>query len=248
MTATIVDEMTESKSDKNKEVKGQGIANVVSGFFGGMAGCAMIGQTVINVKSGGRSRLSTFVAGVFLLFLILVLGNFVKQIPMAALVGVMFMVSIGTFDWSSLKTIAIIPRNDAFVMVVTVAIVVATSDLAIGVISGVILSALIFGWRSAKIKAHETIDPNGTKVYRISGQLFFGTMVHFTDLFDYRNDPQTIIVDFSLSHVWDHSAVTAIAKTVLKYRQLGKMVTIVGLNEESKRLVEQVGIAAPMGH
>jgi SulP family sulfate permease len=248
MTATIVDEMTETKSDKNKEVRGQGIANVVSGFFGGMAGCAMIGQTVINVKSGGRSRLSTLVSGVFLLFLILVLGNVVKQIPMAALVGVMFMVSIGTFDWGSLKTITKIPRSDALVMVVTVAIVIATSDLAIGVISGVVLSALIFGWRSAKIKANGKVEKNGAKAYQISGQLFFGTMAHFIDLFDYRNDPETIIIDFSSSHVWDHSAVTAIAKAISKYQQIGKKVTIVGLNEESKRLVEQVGLAAPSGH
>ncbi|MFC6227621.1 SulP family inorganic anion transporter [Paenibacillus allorhizosphaerae] len=248
MTATIVDEMTETKSDKNKEVKGQGIANVVSGFFGGMAGCAMIGQTVINVKSGGRTRLSTFVSGVFLLFLILVMGNVVKQIPMPALVGVMIMVSIGTFDWGSLQTIAKIPRSDALVMVITVAIVVATSDLAIGVISGVILSALIFGWRSAKIKAHETIQMNGTKVYHISGQLFFGTMSHFVDLFAYRNDPQAVIIDFSASHVWDHSAVTAIAKVLLKYQQIDKKVTIIGLNEESKKLIEQVGLAAPSGH
>jgi SulP family sulfate permease len=143
MTATIVDEMTDTKSDKNTEVKGQGIANVVSGLFGGMAGCAMIGQTVINIKSGGRSRLSTFVSGVFLLFLILVLGNVVKQIPMAALVGIMFMVSIGTFDWNSIKSLAKIPRAETLVMIVTVAIVVTTSNLAIGVLTGVILSILI---------------------------------------------------------------------------------------------------------
>lgn len=239
MTATIVDEMTESKSDKNKEVRGQGIANVVSGLFGGMAGCAMIGQTVINVKSGGRSRLSTFVSGVFLLFLIMVLGNVVKQIPMGALVGVMFMVSIGTFDWNSLRTLAKIPRSDALVMVITVAIVVATSNLAIGVLSGVIMSALIFGWRSAKIKANTSVDKNGAKVYRISGQLFFGTMSYFIDLFDYRNDPEKVTIDFSSSHVWDHSAVTAIAKTIAKYEQLNKQVTCIGLNEESKHLVEQ---------
>ncbi|WP_206105422.1 SulP family inorganic anion transporter [Paenibacillus thalictri] len=248
MTATIVDEMTETKSDKNKEVKGQGIANIVTGFFGGMAGCAMIGQTVINVKSGGRTRLSTFVAGVFLLFLILVLGNVVKQIPMAALTGVMFMVSLGTFDWNSLKTLAKIPRGDALVMVVTVAIVVATSDLAIGVVSGVVLSALIFGWKSAKIKAHATASSNGAKVYHISGQLFFGTMTHFIDLFDYRNDPQKVVINFTASHVWDHSAITAISKTKLKYEQLGKNVSITGLNEESRKLVEQVGLAVSSGH
>jgi SulP family sulfate permease len=240
MTATIVDEMTETKSDKNKEMRGQGISNIVSGFFGGMAGCAMIGQTVINVKSGGRSRLSTFVSGVFLLFLIMVLGNVVKQIPMGALVGVMFMVAISTFDWQSLRTIVKIPRSDALVMVITVGVVVATSNLAIGVLSGVILSTLIYGWRSAKIKAQTSIDKNGTKLYRISGQLFFGTMAHFIDLFDYRNDPDSITIDFSSSHVWDHSAVTAISKTILKYEQLDKKVTCIGLNEESKLLFEQV--------
>ncbi|WP_236292111.1 SulP family inorganic anion transporter [Paenibacillus allorhizoplanae] len=245
MTATIVDEMTETKSDKNKEVKGQGIANVVSGLFGGMAGCAMIGQTVINVKSGGRARLSTFVSGVFLLFLILVLGDVVRQIPMGALVGVMFMVSIGTFDWSSLRTLARIPRSDALIMIVTVAIVLATSDLAIGVVSGVLLSALVYGWRSARIKAHASMGKNGSKVYRITGQLFFGTMAHFVELFDYKNDPEDIVIDFSSSHVWDHSAVTAIAKAIKRYEQINKTVTIIGLNAESKHLMDRVG---PLQH
>jgi SulP family sulfate permease len=240
MTATIIDEMTETKSDKNKEVRGQGIANMVTGFFGGMAGCAMIGQSVINVKSGGRSRLSTFVTGLFLLFLIMVLGNVVKQIPMAALVGVMFMVSIGTFDWNSLKTITKIPRSDALVMVITVGIVVATSNLAIGVLSGVIMSAVLFGWKSATIKAHASIDKQGTKVYKISGQLFFGTMSHYVDLFDYKGDPENITIDFSSSHVWDHSAVTAIGKATSKYQQYKKKVTIIGLNEQSKQLVDQM--------
>ncbi|WP_422614981.1 SulP family inorganic anion transporter [Cohnella caldifontis] len=248
MTATIVDEMTETKSDKNREVRGQGIANIVSGLFGGMAGCAMIGQTVINVKSGGRSRLSTFVAGVFLLFLILVLGDVVRRIPMAALVGVMFMVSIGTFDWGSLKTLTKIPRSDALVMVVTVAIVVATSDLAIGVVTGVILSALNFGWKMASIKARAELKPDGTKVYRIAGQLFFGTMAHFAELFDYRNDPERVVIDFSSSHVWDHSAVTAIAKAVQKYEQAGKQAEVAGLNEESRKLVDRAGLTAPTGH
>lgn len=242
MTATIVDEMTETKSDKNKEVRGQGLANIVSGLFGGMAGCAMIGQTVINVKSGGRQRLSTFVSGVFLLFLILVLGDVVKEIPMGALVGVMFMVSIGTFDWRSLTTLAKIPRSDALVMIVTVAIVLATSDLAIGVAAGVVLSALIYGWRSARIKAHETVEQSGKKVYKITGQLFFGTMAHFVELFDYKNDPDVVVIDFSASHVWDQSAVTAIAKAMHKYEQMNKKVTIIGLNTESKHLMDQAGL------
>ncbi|MFD2332362.1 SulP family inorganic anion transporter [Cohnella sp. GCM10020058] len=242
MTATIVDEMTETKSDKNREVRGQGIANVVSGLFGGMAGCAMIGQTVINVKSGGRSRLSTFVAGVFLLFLILVLGDVVRVIPMAALVGVMIMVSIGTFDWRSLTTLAKIPRSDALIMIVTVGIVVATSNLALGVLAGVVLSAVNFGWRSARIKAHADLAKDGRKVYRITGQLFFGTMNHFVNLFDYKEDPLDVTIDFSASHVWDHSAVTAIAKAIEKYTQYGKTVRIVGLNEDSRRLLERAGL------
>lgn len=248
MTATIVDEMTETKSDKNKEIRGQGIANTLSGLFGGMAGCAMIGQTVINVKSGGRTRLSTFVAGVFLLILILLLGDVVKQIPMAALVGVMFMVSFSTFDWSSLRNLAKTPRSDALVMIVTVAVVVATSNLAIGVVTGVVLSSVIFGWRSATIKAHAELEPDGTKRYRIAGQLFFGTMLHFVELFDYRNDPDRVVIDFSSSHVWDHSAVTAIAKATQKYKQYGKQVEVVGLNEDSRRLIERVGLGAPSGH
>jgi len=242
LTATIVDEMTDTKSDKNKEVRGQGLANIVSGFFGGMAGCAMIGQTVINVKSGGRSRLSTFVAGVFLLFLILVLGSVVKQIPMAALVGVMFMVSISTFDWGSLKMLVKIPKADAFVMLVTVLTVVFTHNLAIGVVAGVALSALIFGWRVARISAHSEINEDGVKVYHIKGQLFFGTMLQFVDLFDAGNDPKSVVIDFSASHVWDHSAITAISKAMLKYERLDKQAAIVGLNQESKRLVEQTGL------
>jgi len=242
LTATIADEMTDTKSDKNKEVRGQGLANIVSGFFGGMAGCAMIGQTVINVKSGGRSRLSTFVAGVFLLFLILVLGSVVKQIPMAALVGVMFMVSISTFDWGSLKTLVKIPKADAFVMLVTVLTVVFTHNLAIGVVAGVALSALIFGWRVARISAHSEINEDGVKVYYIKGQLFFGTMLQFVDLFDAGNDPKSVVIDFSDSHIWDHSAITAISKAMLKYERLDKQAAIVGLNQESKRLVEQTGL------
>jgi SulP family sulfate permease len=174
----------------------------------------------------------------------MVLGDVVRQIPMAALVGVMFMVSIGTFDWQSLRTLAKIPRSDAMVMVVTIAIVIATSDLAIGVVSGVILSALVFGWKSAKIMAVASSEQSGVKRYRISGQLFFGTMTHFVDLFDYRSDPDHVIIDFSSSHVWDHSAVTAIAKAVEKYRQLNKQVTVAGLNVESRKLVDQAGLAA----
>lgn len=248
MTASILDEMTDTRSNKNKEVKGQGIANVITGFFGGMAGCAMIGQSVINVKSGGRGRLSTLVAGAFLLFLILVLGDVVKQIPMAALVGVMIMVSIGTFDWQSIKDLRKVPLGDSFVMITTVAIVVATHDLAKGVIAGVILSALIFGWRMARLNSTSYVSETGEKVYAISGQLFFGTMTHFVEQFSFQDDPDQVIIDFSRSHVWDHSAVAAISKVVLKYRQMDKFVVITGLNEESKMIVERIGISAPSGH
>ncbi|NQF12847.1 SulP family inorganic anion transporter [Brevibacillus sp. HB1.3] len=248
MTAAILDEMTDTRSNKNTEVKGQGIANIITGFFGGMAGCAMIGQSVINVKSGGRGRLSTLVAGIFLLFLILVLGDVVKQIPMAALVGVMVMVSIGTFNWQSIWDLRKIPVGDAVVMITTVIIVVATHDLAKGVISGVILSAVIFGWRMARLHATSYESDMGEKVYTVSGQLFFGTMTHFVDQFSFQDDPQQIIIDFSRSHVWDLSAVTAISKVVEKYRQLDKLVVITGLNDESKRLIDRVGISTPAGH
>jgi sulfate permease, SulP family len=248
MTAAILDEMTDTRSNKNTEVKGQGIANIITGFFGGMAGCAMIGQSVINVKSGGRGRLSTLVAGIFLLFLILVLGDVVKQIPMAALVGVMVMVSIGTFNWQSIRDLRKIPFGDAIVMITTVIVVVATHDLAKGVISGVILSAVIFGWRMARLHAPSYESDTGEKVYAVSGQLFFGTMTHFVDQFSFQDDPEQIIIDFSRSHVWDLSAVTAISKVVEKYRQLDKFVVITGLNEESKRLIDRVGISTPAGH
>jgi SulP family sulfate permease len=243
LTATIVDDMTETKSDKNREVRGQGIANIITGFFGGMAGCAMIGQTVINVKSGGRTRLSTLVAGVFLLFLILVLGTVVKQIPMAALVGVMIMVSVGTFDWNSLRTLHKIPLGDSVVMISTVAIVVATSDLAIGVMAGIVLSCLNFGWKMAKISTHISFDDKGNKNYQLTGPLFFGTMSYFIQMFDYAKDPQKITIDFSHSHVWDHSAINAISKVTEKYNQLGKEVRITGLNLESRKIMDKVGMS-----
>jgi SulP family sulfate permease len=240
--------MTDTASDKNREVRGQGIANVVTGFFGGMAGCAMIGQSVINVKSGGRTRLSTLVAGVFLLFLIIVLGDVVTQIPMAALVGVMIMVSIGTFDWGYVRNLRKIPVSEGIIMIVTVAIVVATHDLSKGVMAGVVLSALTFAWRIAKIRVEESKLSNNNKVYTIKGQMFFATSTYFVSQFKYLDDPDMIHINFSHSHIWDHSAVNAISKVIQKYQLLNKTVKIEGLNKESRDLIDKVGIATSSGH
>lgn len=247
LTATIVDEMTDTRSSKNREVRGQGIANVVTGFFGGMAGCAMIGQSVINVKSGARGRLSTLTAGVFLAFLLLVLGSVVKQIPMGALVGVMFMVCIGTFNWKSITTIHRVPRTEALIMVITVAIVVYTHDLSKGVMVGVLLSALNFGWSMAKIKVHARSDEE-LKVYEVSGPMFFGSASHFLEHFSPAQDPAQIEINFTRSHIWDHSAVTAIGKVLNKYEETGRKVELTGLNEESQNLLSRMDLRSLSGH
>lgn len=240
MTATVVDDMTSTKSDKNREIRGQGIANMVTGFFGAMAGCAMIGQTVFNIGYGGRKRLSTFVAGAFLIFLIVVLRPLVSQIPIAALVGVMFMVSFHTFEWKSLLFLRRVPKSESLVMVLTVVSVVATDDLAIGVFVGVALSAILIGWKMARIHS-ETMMDDGAKVYTIKGQMFFGTMTHFIELFDILHDPDEVVIDFAHTHVWDHASVTGIQKVVGKYEQLGKSVRLVGLNDESAELIRKSG-------
>lgn len=249
LTAKIVDDFTDTRSDKNVEIRGQGIANFVTGFFGGMAGCAMIGQSVINVKSGGRGRLSTLIAGVFLLILIIFLGDVVRQIPMAALVGVMIMVSIGTFDWKYLRNLnTTFPKRDSVVMLITVGIVVFTHNLALGVAVGVIMSAVIFGWQISRMHSEIQYKNDGTKVYVIYGQLFFGTMSHFVDQFDYANDPDHIEIDFRHSHIWDHSAVTAITSVVMKYEAMDKKVVIVEMNDESNRMIERTGIGTTSTH
>ncbi len=243
LTASIVDDMTDTESDKNKEARGQGIANIVSGFFGGMAGCAMIGQSVINVKSGGRGRLSAFVAGVFLMVLILVLKDFLVQIPMAALVGVMFMVSIGTFDWSALRTLHKVPITDTIVMVVTVITVLQTHDLSKGVLVGIILSAIFFASKISKVKVTSLSAQNSQKkVYHVSGQLFFASVTDFVNSFDYKDDVKEIDLDLSNAHLWDDSAVGAIDKVVFKYHQNGIKVNIKGLNTESNKLVEKLAV------
>ncbi|WP_132746267.1 SulP family inorganic anion transporter [Scopulibacillus darangshiensis] len=247
VTATIVDEFTGSTSNKNREARGQGIANIVSGLFGGMAGCGMIGQSVINVQSGGRKRLSTLTAGVFLLVLIILLGNVVKQVPMAALVGVMITVSIGTFDWHSVRHLKKYPLSEAVIMILTVVVVVYTKNLAIGVVLGVALSAIVFGWKMAHIKTTSRIEGN-KKIYVISGQMFFGTTSHFISEFDYEKDPEKIEIDFTHSHIWDHSSVTAIAKVIQKYESYNKKVSLIGINDESTKIVNRIGLDSASGH
>ena len=242
LTASIVDDMTDTESDKNRESRGQGIANIINGFFGGMAGCAMIGQSVINVKSGGRGRLSTFVAGAFLMFLIIVLGDLVVQIPMPVLVGIMIMVSIGTFDWSSFSYLVKAPKTDAVVMLVTVGIVVATNDLSKGVIAGVILSAIFFVAKISKIKVQE-ISKSGTLTFKVKGQLFFASVDDFVDAFDYRVKNEKITIDFTEAHVWDDSAVGAIDKVILKYKENNNTVFLKGLNASSQKMIDRLAVS-----
>lgn len=241
LTASIVDDATDTDSNKNREARGQGIANIVTGFFGGMAGCAMIGQSVINVKSGGRGRLSTFVAGVFLMFLIMVLGSLVVQIPMPVLVGIMIMVCIGTFDWSSFKYIVTAPKGDALVMLITVIIVVATDNLSIGVIAGVILSAVLFAAKISHVKMHKQETSKGYN-YQVEGQLFFASVDSFVQAFDTTIKNKQISIDFTKSHVWDDSAVGAIDKIAIKLKENQNTVTITGLDSASKKIVDKLAV------
>ncbi|MBT2685425.1 SulP family inorganic anion transporter [Bacillus sp. ISL-37] len=241
LTASIVDDMTDTASDKNKESRGQGIANIITGFFGGMAGCAMIGQSVINVKSGGKGRLSSLVAGVVLLFMIIVLSKIVIQIPMAALVGVMIMVSIGTFDWSSIKGVTKAPITDSIVMVVTVITVVATHDLSKGVFAGIILSAIFFVAKISKVRV-DTMMEGEKKIYTVKGQVFFASVDELMDAVNFNEDVKEVEIDFTHSHVWDDSAVAAIDKIVLKLRATGVVVRLVGLNEASMNLVDKMAV------
>lgn len=234
MTAQIVDDMTDTKSNKNQEARGQGIANFINGFFGGMAGCAMIGQSIINVKSGGRGRLSALVAGVFLMFLILVLGNIVVDIPMPVLVGIMIMVSVGTFDWGSFKYVVKAPRTDAIVMLATVAVVVYTHNLAIGVVLGVILSALFFVASVSKVRIQQN---NG--VFIVEGPLFFASTQKFIQTIE-EAKKTNVTIDLSSSHLWDESAVGAVVKVVTKLEEQGKTVQVIGMNPASEKLYKQL--------
>lgn len=245
MTAKVVDGLTETRSDHAREARGQGIANVLVGFFGGMAGCAMIGQTMINVKSGARTRISTFLAGVFLIVLCVALGDIVGMIPMAALVAVMIFVSIVTFDWRSIspKTVKKLPWTETLVMVITVVVVVATSNLALGVIVGVIVSMVLFA-RKAAMQADVTsvLDPEGgTRVYSVTGEVFFASTGELVDRFDYAEQGLTrVVIDMSNSHVWDSSAVAALDQVSEHFRRRDIQVEIVGLNEPSAHLHEEL--------
>jgi SulP family sulfate permease len=244
MTAAIVDEMTDTGSDKNRECAGQGLANVVAGFFGGMAGCAMIGQTVINVTSGGRGRLSCLWAGVFLLFLIVVLGPWVARIPMAALVAVMIMVSINTFQWRSLRALTTNPKSSSFVMLTTVAVVVATNDLAKGVLAGVILSGLFFAQKVSRFfgVTSDLNEEHGLRTYRVTGQIFFATAEAFHNSFDFRERLNSVLIDVRSAHFWDLTGINALDRVVLKLRHHGITVEIAGMNAASQNLVERLAM------
>ncbi len=244
MTASIVDDLTDTPSNKNRECIGQGIANTATGFIGGMAGCAMIGQSMINVKSGGRGRLSTFCAGIFLLFLIVVTGEWVKSIPMAALVAIMIMVSIGTFSWSSIKALRTHQRSSSMVMIATVIGVIATHNLAIGVLIGVLLSGLFFAWKIAQIfRVTSTLSDDGkARRYLVEGQLFFASVETFNQAFDFREALESVTIDVSRAHIWDISSVAALDMVALKFRREGADVEIVGLNRASETIVDKLGV------
>lgn len=243
MTASIVDELTDTRSDRNRECVGQGIANFCTGFIGGMAGCAMIGQSIINVKSGGRGRLSTFCAGIFLLLMIVFLGDWVGRIPMAALVAIMIMVSIGTFSWSSILNLREHPRSSSIVMLATVVVVVVTHNLALGVLTGVLFSGIFFAWKIAQIfrVTSSLSDDETTRTYVVEGQLFFASSDAFTASFDFREALERVVIDVSRAHIWDISSVQALDMAVLKFRREGAEVELVGLNAASETIVDKLG-------
>ena len=241
MTATIVDDLTDSGSNKNRECVGQGVANITSGFFGGMAGCAMIGQSVINVKSGGRGRLSTLSAGIFLMLMIVFASDWVAQIPMAALVAVMIMVSIGTFNWSSIRNLKDHPRSSSVVMLATVATTVATHDLAKGVLVGVLLSGFFFAHKVGLImRVRSLADPDGyARTYTVIGQVFFASADQFIASFDFKEVIEKVRIDVSRAHFWDITAISALDKVILKFRREATEVEVIGLNEASATMVDR---------
>lgn len=239
LTLSLIDEITETRGKVNKECIAQGAANIVTGFFGGMGGCAMIGQSIINVSSGARARISGIVAALSLLCFILFGSSLIERIPVAALVGVMFMVCYGTFEWTSFKVLSKIPRTDAFVLVL-VSVLTVIFDLAIAVLAGVIVSALAFAWTSAvKIRARKWIDNKGVKHYEIFGPLFFGSTAHFLEKFDVANDPDEVIIDFKESRVADHSGIETLNKLTERYAKLNKRIRLKHLSQDCVALLDR---------
>lgn len=244
MTQQLVDDLTDTKSDRNQECIGQGIANTATGFIGGMAGCAMIGQSMINVKSGGRGRLSAFTAGAVLLILVVFLGDWVARIPMPALVAIMIMVSIGTFSWSSIRNLRRHPRSSSVVMIATVVTVVFTHNLAIGVLVGVLLSGIFFAGKIAQLfKVRSSISKDGrVRTYVVEGQLFYGSVEDFMNAFDFKEALDRVVIDVSLAHIWDISSVQALDMAVLKFRRDGAEVEIVGMNAATETIVDKLAL------
>jgi len=244
MTASLIDDLTDTGSDKNRECVGQGVANITSGFIGGMAGCAMIGQSVINIKSGGRGRLSSFSAGIFLLALLMLAGDWVAQIPMAALVAVMIMVSIGTLNWQSIRELTVNPKSSSVVMLSTVVVTVATHDLAKGVLTGVLLSGFFFAHKVGQILVIRSHSENEGRVrtYHVVGQVFFASADRFNASFDFKEVIEKVVIDVSRAHFWDITAVSAMDKVVIKFRREGTDVEVIGLNEASSTLVDKFAI------
>ena len=243
MTATIVDDLTDTKSDKNRECKGQGIANIGAGLMGGMAGCAMIGQSIINIKSGGRGRLSTLTAGIVLLIMVVFLSDWIGQIPMAALVAVMIMVSIGTFSWDSIRNLKQHPLSTNIVMVATVVVVVATHNLAYGVFVGVLLASLFFANKVGKfLFIGSELKADNCREYQVVGQVFFSSSDQFIDSFNFKEDLDKVIINLSRAHFWDITGVAALDKVVIKFRREGIDVEVVGLNEASATIVDRFGV------
>ncbi|MFY0992847.1 SulP family inorganic anion transporter [Halomonas sp. C05BenzN] len=244
MTATIIDDLTDTRSNKNRECKGQGIANIGAGLIGGMAGCAMIGQSVINIKSGGRRRMSSLIAGVVLLLMVVFLADWVSQIPMAALVAVMIMVSIGTFSWSSIKDLKKHPMSTNFVMVATVVVTVGTHNLAIGVFVGVLLAAMFFANKVGNILyiGSEEADEGSRRIYRVVGQVFFASSERFGEAFDFKETVEKVTIDLSRAHFWDITAVQTLDRVVIKFRREGTEVEMIGLNEASATIVDRYAV------
>jgi SulP family sulfate permease len=244
LTASLIDDFTDTTSDKNRECKGQGAANVVTGFLGGMAGCAMIGQSMINVKTGGRGRLSTLIAGVVLLILVVGFDDWVGRMPMAALVAVMIMVSIGTFNWTSIKTLRTNPPSSSIVMLATVGVVVLTHNLAYGVLVGVLLSGIFFAWKISQIvQIDSALSTDGTiRTYEVHGQIFFASTQQFSESFDFHERVSLVRIDVTHAHLWDVSAVSALDRVVLKFRKLGIRVELIGMNDASSTIVDRFAV------